>query len=297
MNLQTKNGKDVSSVGFGTFPFQGKEMAEIVGQALSVGYRLFDTSDDYRGESGIGQAIDDLRGTDLTREDIFLQTKISDCNAHDDDPLIGVFFNPYHRFMGQYSVADIIWDKIETSLRRMHTDYLDSVLIHYPFPEYYVEVWKTLIELRDKGVIRYIGVSNFSERHIHKIYSETGELPSINECYISPLGNKRMLVDYCNERNIQMMSYSPLKDLSRGRLQTDILNEIAKHHSKTISQVIIRWNVQQGCMPLPKTRLLNRMNENFSVCDFHLTESEMSQINSMNEDYQYLVESKICPGI
>lgn len=297
MNLYTKSAIKVPYVGLGTFPFQGKEMADVVEKALSAGYRMFDTSDDYRGEEGLGMVVDNLKNMNLRREDIFLQTKISDCNAHDDDPLIGLYFNPKQKFMGCYSVSDIIQDKIETSLRRMHTDYLDSVLIHYPFPEYYVEIWKVLIKLKDDGVVRYIGVSNFSEKHIRKIIDETGEVPSINECYISPIGSKPSLVEYCQMNNICMMSYSPLKDLVMGRIETYVLDGIARRYNKSVSQIVLRWNIQRGCMPLPKTRSYSRMCDNINIFDFSLTENEMSQIDSMNIDYQYLVESKICPGI
>jgi diketogulonate reductase-like aldo/keto reductase len=162
--LTNKRGQEVPMIGLGTFPFQGRVMADVVKSAATIGYRLFDTSDDYWGEFGIGLAVSELSNIGLTRDDLFIQTKISDNNAHADEPLKGIFFNPNSKFMKRHTVDEVVREKVDISLREMKIDYLDSLLIHYPYPVYNVDIWNTLIELKKEGKVRYIGVSYFMHR-------------------------------------------------------------------------------------------------------------------------------------
>ena len=124
-------------------------MADIIKKAVNIGYRIFDTADDYRGEGGIGIAMSELQKEGICREELFIQTKISDNNAHDDEPLKGIYFNPNSQFMKRHSVEELVREKIATSLRELRTSYIDSLLIHYPFPEYMVEIWKVMIKLQN----------------------------------------------------------------------------------------------------------------------------------------------------
>lgn len=289
--------EDVHCVGLGTFPLQGDNLAETVVSAYDAGYRLFDTADDYRGESGLGTAIRLLEYNGVKREKLFLQTKISDNHAYPDEPLMGIYFNSNSVFMHKHSVAEIVREKVATSLRKMHTEYLDSLLIHFPYPKYYLEIWQEMIKLKASGIVRYIGVSNFSERHIEKLISETGVCPEINELYISPLGIKASRVKYCLERNILPMTYSPLIDMANSRLPVEPLASIAQKYRKSVAQIILRWNIERGCIPLPKTRSVKRLKENIAVQDFCLSSDDVALINKMNIDYQYLVESNYCPGL
>ena len=296
--LTTKNGTIVPPIGLGTFPFEGREMADIVKNSMAIGYRLFDTADDYRGESGIGMAIKELNDEGkFERSDFFIQTKISDNNAHSDEPLMGVYFNPNSKFMQRHSVAEIVREKVSTSLRELGTDYIDSLLIHYPFPDYMVEIWRVMIELKSEGVIRYIGVSNFHERHIKLLIKETGVAPELNECYVSPIGIKQSLVEYCNSIDCLFVTYSPLMDLAANRIDVAAFADLIHKYGKTPAQIILRWNLERGCMPLPKSKNPVRLKDNFNVFDFSLSKDEVNYISSFNKDYQYLVESKICPGL
>lgn len=295
--LTTNSAKDVHCIGLGTFPLQGEKLAEAVVSAYDAGYRLFDTADDYRGESGIGVAIRLLADKGVLRENLFLQTKISDNHAYPDEPLMGVYFNPNNVFMRKHSVAEIVREKVATSLRKMNTEYLDSLLIHFPYPKYYVEIWQEMIKLKASGIVRYIGVSNFAERHIEKLISETGVCPEINELYISPLGIKESRLKYCLDHNILPMTYSPLIDMANCRLPVEPLASIAQKYSKSVAQIILRWNIERGCIPLPKTRSVKRLKENIAVQDFSLSSEDVALINNMNIDYQYLVESNYCPGL
>ena len=297
MKLTNKKGVEIPMIGLGTFPFQGRVMANMVFNASKIGYRLFDTADDYRGEFGIGLAVSELGSLGLTREDLFLQTKISDNNAHADEPLIGVYFNEKSMFMKRHTAAEVVREKVSISLREMRTNYIDSLLIHYPYPAYYIDIWKEMIKLKEEGIVRYIGVSNFHERHIENLIHETGVCPEINEVYVSPIGTKQGIIDYCNEHNCLIMTYSPLMDLASDRIPLEPLKTIATKYSKSIAQIMLRWNVERGCLPLPKSKKTNRLVENFQIWDFEITKEEVEEISALNKDYQYIVESKTCPGI
>lgn len=293
MEIRTVSGKQIRKVGLGTFPFQGEMMANIIQDAVEAGYRLFDTADDYRGEIGIGMA---MNRHFVNRQDVFLQTKISNDTAYADEPLAGVYFNPLSKFMKRHTVSEIVNEKVHTSLRKMNTDYLDSVLIHYPYPGYYEEIWSCLQNLRDQGKIRFIGVSNFSIRHL-EVLRTMGESPSINEIYISPIGTKEEMVSYAIHNGIQIMTYSPLMDLTRNNLNNGILVKIGDRYGKSNSQIVLRWNIERGCIPLAKTKSKSRMMENMDVENFKLTQEEIEEISSMNRDFQILKESRICPGL
>lgn len=298
IQLTNKEGNKIPSIGLGTFPFRDREMANMVKAAVQSGYRLFDTADDYYGEGGIGIAIDEMRSEGIAkREDLFIQTKISDNNACANEPLKGVYFNPNSKFMQKHTAEEIVREKVSISLRELRTDYIDSLLIHYPFPGYYVDVWEAMIKLKKEGIVRYIGVSNFHERHINTLIEETGICPEINECYASPIAIKQSIVDYCNEKNCLFMTYSPLKDVPAGRINVEKIKPLMEKYGKSLAQIIIRWNIDRGCVPLPKTQNPKRLVENFSVFDFKLRPEEIELISSLNYDYQFLVESKICPGL
>lgn len=297
-SIYTKDGSIIPFIGLGTYPFQGQVMVDMVKEAVRIGYRLFDTSDDYRGETGIGQAVQELIAQGVVkRESLFLQTKISDNNAYDDEPLKGVYFNPNSQFMKRHSVEELVREKVSTSLLELQTDYLDSLLIHYPFPDYFVEVWKVMIALKEEGIVRNIGVSNFHERHIEELVKQTGVAPEINEVYVSPIGTKQNLIDYCLHHECRVMTYSPLMDVAADRIPQEKLQSLMDKYNKSLAQIVLRWNIERGCLPLPKSKNPRRLAENFEVFDFSLTPEEVQLVSSLNYDFQYLVESKICPGL
>lgn len=294
LDLVTASGKPVSKVGLGTFPLQGEAIATNVEQAFSLGYNLIDTADDYRGETGIGIAVS--RGT-FKREDIFLQTKISNDTAFADEPLAGKFFNKFTSVMKRHTVDEIVREKVYVSLREMQTDYLDCVLIHYPYPDFFIEIWETLVALQKEGKVRYIGCSNFHIRHIEQLKKETGVSPAINEIYISPIGTKSEDVAYSEKNGIQLMTYSPLMDIRIKKIPEEKFLPLKEKYGKSLSQIILRWNVDRGCIPLAKSQNKGRLEENINIFDFQLTKEEMAMISSLNRNNQILPESKICPGI
>lgn len=294
--LKTLSGLPVPPIGLGTFPLQGREMADTVLAAAQIGYRLIDTSDDYRGETGIGIACSELyQKTGLKREDLFFQTKISQDNSYWDDPLDGVWFNPNSIHQKLHTVRDVVREKVSISLREMKTQYIDSVLIHYPFPGYYYEIWEELISLKNEGIIRYIGVSNFFQKHI-EVIKKSGEIPAINEVFFSPLCTRENLLSFLNNNNIMPLCYSPLLGV-KGKIAEEALSQIMNKYNKSLSQIILRWHVDRGCIPIPKSKNKNRLKVNFSILDFSLTQEEVQYINSFNQDFVVAAESLYCPGI
>ncbi len=293
IELKTKNGNNIPEVGLGTFGLT----ANAVRDAIEVGYRLIDTSDDYGNEVMIGLQLENLYKKGIVkREDLFIQTKVSDDASFWDDPLNGVNFWKNSPFMQRHTVEEVMREKIQTSKRRLKTDYLDSVLLHFPYPDYFIEMWDVLCKIKDDENIHYIGVSNFSERHFEALSSGSA-CPSINQTYFSPIGSRQGICDYCNEHNIKLMTYSPLKDVNAGRLNYPIIKDLCSKYGKNPSQVVLRWNIDRGSIPCPKSNHKDRLKSNLEALDFELTNDEINAISSLNYDYQYLPESKYCPGI
>ena len=172
--------------------------------------------------------------------------------------------------------------------------------------QYYPEVSPSVIredaigfytDLQKKGFIRYIGVSNFHIRHIEKIKRETGITPAINEIYMSPIGTKEEDVKYANDNNIQLMTYSPLMDIAINKVTESHFVDLMKKYNKTLAQIVLRWNVDRGSIPLAKSKNNKRMKDNIDICDLKLTDEEIAFISSLNRNNQILPESRICPGV
>ena len=270
-------------------------MADNVRSAISIGYRLIDTADDYENEEGLGLGISEsINAGEIKREDLFLQSKISANCAYNNDPLAGVFFNPNSAFMKRHTVEEIVREKILTSLKNLKTSYLDSLLIHYPFPGYFEQIWNVMISLREEGIVRYIGVSNFYVRHLETL-KEMGVQADINQIYMSPIGIKDKEVAYCNANNIQLMTYSPLIDAGSFR-DSELFTSLEEKYGKSLQQILLRWNIERGSMPIAKSQSSNRLKANYECLDFKLEKEDVYSISKLNRDYQYLPTSRICPG-
>lgn len=292
--LTTQNGNIVPSIGLGTAGLKENSFDE----AIKEGYRLIDTSDDYANESFIGSHLQNIyKHGHVLREDLFLQTKISDNASVLNEPLTGVYFWKSSPFMSRHSVEEVIREKIQLSKRRLVTDYLDSVLLHFPYPDFFVEIWDVLSRIKNEENIRYIGVSNFSVRHFETLKKNGLPVPEINQTYFSPIGTRQEICDYCNKYKIVLMTYSPLMDYHSKRLEYPVFNDLEKKYNKTKSQIILRWNIERGSIPCPKSNHRDRLRENLGALDFELSKEDVERLSSLNIDYQYLPESKYCPGI
>ena len=251
------DGEQIPQLGFGVFLVPPAETMEVVLQALNTGYRHIDTAAAYRNEAEVGQAI---RSSGLDRSDVFVTTKC---------------FNDDHGYE-QATRA------LHASLERLEMSHVDLYLIHWPVPSHdkYVETWKAFIDMRAEGLVRSIGVSNFQPAHLERIIAETGETPVINQIELHPYFQQRGLRHEHEQLGIVTEAWSPL---ARGKLLGDpAIVELAEAHAKTAGQVVLRWHLQLGNVVFPKSVTPSRIEENFDIFDFELSDAEMQTIDDLD---------------
>ena len=254
--ITMNNGIKIPRLGFGVYrAAQGDETKNAVLNALEVGYRHIDTASAYGNEESVGEAI---KESGLKREEIFLTTKLfnSDMRAH--------------RQM----------DAFKESLDRLKVDCVDLYLIHWPVPGVYLESWKVLEEIYNKGLAKAIGVSNFLQHHLDDVIAHGSIVPAANQVEFSPLWQDNLLIQYCREKNIAFEAWGPL---AAGELIGDrTTGDIGAKYGKTGSQVILRWMLQKNIIVFPKTVHKSRMIENADIFDFELSDEDMAIIDNMN---------------
>ncbi len=241
--LRLNDGRQIPQLGLGLWQTGAGEAAEVVRSALATGYRHFDTAAIYGNEQGVGQG---LKGA--PRADIFVTTKL---------------WNDAQGF-------DTTLRAAEESLNKLGLDHVDLYLIHWPTPRrgLFVETWRALIRLRDEGLARSIGVSNFMPEHIERLIAETGVTPAINQIELHPRFQQRALRTFHAERGIATQSWAPL---GRARFLDDpVIAGLAARHGRTPAQIVIRWHLDEGLVAIPKTVRPERMKENFDVFGFTL---------------------------
>ncbi|MCL1899283.1 MAG: aldo/keto reductase [Promicromonosporaceae bacterium] len=257
--IPLNNGVEIPQLGLGTYKVEAAQGRALVRQALELGYRHIDTAAMYRNEREVGQGISD---SGLSREEIFLTTKLN---------------NAYHRH-------DDALAAFERSLQELGTDYVDLYLIHWPLPMYglYSEAWGALEEIYASGRARAIGVSNFQPAHLETL-AETGTItPAVNQVEVNPYFVNAEVTAYNQARGIVTEAWSPL---GRAAVLGDPrLAAIAATHGKSPAQVALRWHLQQGFVVFPKSSHPERLAQNADVFDFELTPQEMGQITALDRD-------------
>jgi 2,5-diketo-D-gluconate reductase A len=255
--ISLRDAEKIPQLGFGVFQVPPTETTEVVMRALATGYRHIDTAAAYRNEPAVGQAI---RASGLERHEVFVTTKcFNDDHGHEK---------------AKRALA--------ASLERLEMDYVDLYLIHWPVPAHdkYVETWQAFIEMRDEGLIRSIGVSNFEPAHLERVIAQTGETPTINQIELHPYFQQRGLRHEHGQLGIITEAWSPL---AQGKVLADpAIVEIAEAHAKTPGQVVIRWHLQLGNVVIPKSVTPERIEENFDVFDFDLSAAEMAAIDDLD---------------
>jgi diketogulonate reductase-like aldo/keto reductase len=251
------DGQSVPVIGFGTYPLRGDDGVEAIVHALEAGYRLLDTAVNYGNEEEVGEAV---RRSGLARQEVQVTTKIPG-RHHEYDQAIG---------------------SVEESLRRMRFDYLDQVLIHWPNPGVgkYVEAWNALVELRNRGLVRSIGVSNFTEQHLHAIIEDTGVTPAINQIELHPYFPQQEMLRVHTDLGIQTEAWSPLGKRSAPFAEAPV-SQPTERYGVTPAQVILRWHLQRRSLPLPKSATPQRQRENLELFGFELTEAEVDAITAL----------------
>lgn len=251
------DGHTMPQVGLGTYQVRGGQGIDQVLAAIQFGYRLLDTSTNYDSEGIVGAAI---RRSGLPRSDFFVTTKLPGKYHHFDDALAA----------------------LQESTARLGLDYLDLYLIHWPLPkrDLYVEAWRALIQAQKLGLTRSIGVSNFEPEHLDRIIEETGVVPAVNQIEVHPYWNNEERVKATQERDILVQAWSPF-GRGTGAMNEKIVTELAQKYLKTPSQIILRWHLERGISPIPKSTNLVHIRENLEVFDFNLTEKDCAQLASL----------------
>lgn len=253
------DGLQLPKVGFGTYKLNGVSGVNAMVSALNVGYRLLDTAYNYENEGAVGEAI---RRSGIPRADILVSSKLPGRHQHYQEAL----------------------QTIQESLYRANLDYFDLYLIHWPNPKegLYVEAWQALIDAQKFGLIRSIGVSNFLPEHIDKLQKETGVLPVINQVELHPFFNQQAQIDYDRAHHILTEAWSPLGRASANNvLKNPVINELAEKYHRGPGQIILRWHIQRGVLPIPKSTHVSRQEENFNLFDFTIDDADMAKINAL----------------
>ncbi|WP_100007843.1 aldo/keto reductase [Staphylococcus pseudintermedius] len=252
-----KDGQFIDQLGFGTYKLNGTKGAHAMTDALNLGYRLLDTAYNYENEGAVGRAI---QQSHVQRDDIWVTSKLP----------------------GRYQSEAHVYETIQESLYRLGLDYLDLYLIHWPNPKQgkFVEAWKAMIVAQKSGLVRHIGVCNFLPEHIEQLEKETGVLPAINQIELHPYFNQKEMIAYHEEKGILTQAWSPL-GRDNGVMEEPALKQLPSKYDKTVAQVILRWHIQNGVMPIPKATSSKRQLENFDIFDFHITDEDLQAIDQL----------------
>jgi 2,5-diketo-D-gluconate reductase A len=254
--LKLNNGQDIPQLGLGVYKLGNDIAAELLHAAFEAGYRRIDTAAFYGNEQAVGEAI---RDSSLPRDEIFVTTKI------------------WNEDLGSARAAEAI----DESLERLNIDYLDMLMIHWPKPHLnlFVETWLALEKAVAAGKVRGIGVSNFQPAHLNQIIDSSSTVPAINQVELNPGFQQAEIRQFNSSLGIATEAWSPI---ARGVFnENPVITELAKKHSKSPTQIIIRWHLDIGNLVIPKTASKSRLAENISVFDFKLDQEDLAAIATL----------------
>jgi alcohol dehydrogenase (NADP+) len=294
--LTFKNNDKMPALGLGTWKSAKGEVYEVVRKAIEIRYRHFDCAFFYGNEAEIGQAISDaIKNGEVKREELWITSKLWN-NRHRKEHIKGAF---------------------EITLRDLGLDYLDLYLIHWPVALQYdinyaqkgsdlislseiplSETWQELISLKENGLTKHIGVSNFSIKKINQITDETGVMPEVLQVELHPFLQQQKLLDFANEKGIFLTGYCPLGSADRPAVriledepklfQNPIIQAIANEKGCSVAQIILAWAVNRGTSVIPKSVNPVRLKENLEAADIELSMDEMQKMNSLDLHYRYI---------
>jgi diketogulonate reductase-like aldo/keto reductase len=254
---ELNDGNRLPVIGFGTVSLQGEDGTRALVSALDAGYRLLDTAVNYENEAEVGEAV---RRSGLGRDEVQVTTKIP----------------------GRHHERALAVKSVEDSLRRLRFDHVDVGLIHWPNPSVgkYVEAWEALVELRERGLVRTIGVSNFTEAHLDRIIAATGVTPALNQIELHPYFPQEHMRAVNARRGILTESWSPLGK-REAPFDQPAVTAAAAAHGVSPAQVILRWQLQLGALPVPKSGDPARQRENLDVFGFALDDGQLDAIGAL----------------
>ncbi|TFB94515.1 aldo/keto reductase [Cryobacterium sp. HLT2-28] len=257
--LVLNNGQAIPQLGFGVFQIDPADTRRATLAALEVGYRHIDTAEMYGNEQGVGEAV---RESGLDRSEVFVTSKLN---------------NGFHKREDALAAFD-------TSLSTLGLDYLDLFLIHWPLPAVgdFVETWKALEEMHASGRVKTIGVSNFQQHHLQRLFDETGTVPAVNQIEVHPYLTQDDLRAFNTAHGIATEAWSPI---AQGKVLGDpVITAIADRVGRSAAQVTLRWHLQRGDIVFPKSVTRGRVEENFALFDFELTADDVAAITALNRD-------------
>ena len=256
------DGTTLPAIGFGTYPLRGQAGVAAMTDALAAGYRLLDSAFNYDNEGAVGAAV---RASGVPREEVRVTSKLP----------------------GRYHAHDAAVHAVEESVLRTGLDHLDMYLIHWPLPrrDRYVEAWQALIECRERGLVRSIGVSNFLPEHLERIERETGVAPAVNQVELHPWLPQDEQQAYHDAHGIRTEAWAPVGEDS-GLRDEPVISQIAAAHGVTPTQVILRWDVERGIVPLPKSFSPVHRRENIDVFGFALAADEVAAISALGRAHR-----------
>ncbi|WP_282802441.1 aldo/keto reductase [Secundilactobacillus kimchicus] len=256
-SVQLADGNELPLLGFGTYLLESqKQMDAAIKTAFEAGYRLFDTAQLYRNEDLLGDSLIRLQ---IPRNQVFITSKIAEL-SQGYQPAI---------------------DSIDDSLKRLKTDYLDLVLVHWPVHEHFFETWQALEQLKKDGKVRSIGVSNYTIAHLELLATQATEMPVVNQIERHPLLTQQPMVAYDTAHNIVTQAWSPL---GHGVvLNNPMLKKMADHHTVSVAQLVLKWQLAESVAVIPKSKTTSRIIENHQL-DFDLSEDEIGMIDLLNKN-------------
>lgn len=258
-NVVMADGNKIPQLGLGVWQASQEQARMAVAEAIRAGYRHIDTAAIYKNEEGVGAG---LRDVGVAREDVFITTKV---------------WNADHGY-------DNAKKALHESLSKLNVDYVDMLLIHWPLPKknQFVDTWKALIDAKESGKVKSIGVSNFNPEHIQRLIDETGVPPVIDQVEAHPSFQQKSLRESLASMNVLMQAWSPL---GQGKAMEHLaIQEIAHKYGKTAAQVVIRWHIELGNIVIPKSVTPERIRQNFEVFDFSLDGEDMKKIADLQSD-------------
>lgn len=257
--LQLSDGLQMPVIGYGTSGIADDQAAELVFQAIMHGFRMIDTASWYKNEAGVGEGIRRAVKEGIPRDEIYVVSKI------------------WPEEMGYEETKEAF----ERSFNRLALDYIDLYLIHWPNKEVgkNVETWRSMVELRDSGRVKSLGVSNFNQEQLKELFDNCEVKPVANQIPIYPSSPNADLTAFCQEHDIVPIGYSPL---GKGDVHKDeTLIQIGEQYGKSPAQIALKWSMTTGAVPIPKTSHTGRMTENLAVFDFDLTSVDMARIRDI----------------
>jgi diketogulonate reductase-like aldo/keto reductase len=254
------DGTTLPAIGFGTYPLRGEAGTRAIVGALEAGYRLLDTAVNYDNEFEVGEA---LRRSGLPRDEVLVTSKIP----------------------GRHHAYDDAIASVRGSLERLGVEHTDLHLIHWPNPSQgtYVEAWRALVQLQKDGLVRSIGVSNFTPEHLERIIDDTGVTPAVNQVEMHPRFPQAALREVHERLGIRTEAWSPMGK-RRAPLEEQAVTSAATAHGVSPGQVILRWHLQLGSLPIPKSADPTRQAQNLDVLGFELTDDEVAAISALGEE-------------